>query len=93
MDNICPTCKVLGLKSQLIEIFNGYGSLGQSNTYYDEEGKYHYHNPNASITVYRCSVGHESKYYKHNGCSICNYSTGETRFVSVEEDFFKSVFQ
>jgi hypothetical protein len=93
MDFVCPACKLIGSKSQLIEIFSGYSSLGQSNSYYDEDGKYHYHNPNGSITVYRCSNGHESKYFKHNSCGICDYKSGETRFIKAdEEDFMRATF-
>lgn len=92
MELICPTCKAIGLKSQLVSIFNGYATLGHSNDYIDENGQTHWHNPNFSINVYRCSNGHEFKHVKHNNCSVygCGWSTGMTQMVAVD-DFYQEL--
>ena len=54
----CPECEKAGEKSCVYP-------QGSSRTmlmgceYYDEEGRYHQHDPNVTTTGYRCSNGHE----------------------------------
>jgi hypothetical protein len=78
------------MKSQLVEVFAGYGKLGFTNNYVDEEGRQHFHDPNFSLAVYRCSMGHEVKYHRYNRCSGCAFNGGETRVVN-SEDFVREL--
>ena len=55
---LCPTCVEEGRKSQI--------NIGQSSTtlmyaapFYDEEGRYHLHDPNSTRTDYSCSNFHQ----------------------------------
>ena len=55
---ICSECLELGLKSK---VYVGCGSttLAYSEPFYDEDGRYHNHNPNITTTEYSCSNGHK----------------------------------
>ena len=56
-DGKCPVCKEQGLKSRVYE--RGCSStLMATHTWYDEEGRFHYENPNRTICNYTCSNGH-----------------------------------
>ncbi len=54
---ICEKCKDRGPESQARQGMS-YTTAMCSDTYYDEKGKRHYHDPNKSTTEYRCSNGH-----------------------------------
>ena len=64
---ICPQCKEAGLKS---EVYPGAGrtTLMGWQPYYDEEGKYHSHDPNTTTIHFQCSNGHSWIEKKHNSC-------------------------
>ena len=47
-------------------------SMGFS-TYYDEEGRYHSHDPNSSWSSASCSNGHRFFVQQGNRCSNCDY--------------------
>jgi len=58
---ICPKCKELGLKSK---VFVGMSTstlmyFAPYYDYYDEDGNYHYDDPNIHTTGYSCSNGHK----------------------------------
>lgn len=54
----CPECIKEGKKSN---VYPGMSTttLMKIFEYYDEEGKYHYSNPNTTTTYYSCSNGHK----------------------------------
>jgi len=54
----CPQCQQEGKKS-IITIGFSTTTLMSTHAYYDEDGKYHFHNPNITTTEYSCSNGHE----------------------------------
>lgn len=54
---ICETCKAEGKKSRVYEGYSSSTCMGYE-AYYDENGKHHVHNPNATTTEYSCSNGH-----------------------------------
>lgn len=64
---ICEQCKAEGKTSTVIEGMNSTTAAGYT-PYYDEGGKYHYHNPNVTIYAYRCSNGHEFSKYERDVC-------------------------
>jgi len=53
----CPECQKLELKS-CVYIESTQTTLMAGTQYYDEEGNYHYNDPNRITTFYRCSKGH-----------------------------------
>jgi len=54
---ICQQCKEQGLKSR-VTVGSSSVTLLYCYPFYDEEGNYHYHDSNTTITVYECSHGH-----------------------------------
>lgn len=60
---ICSECLKLGLKSR-VYVGRGTTTLIYSAPFYDEDGKYHNHNPNINTTEYSCSNGH--KWVEHS---------------------------
>jgi len=54
---ICPECKKLGLKSKIF-IGLSYTTALNGSQFFDEEGRFHDHDPNTTTTSYSCSNGH-----------------------------------
>lgn len=54
---LCPQCKKLKQKSKVYLIGSTKTLLGWS-PYWDEEGRYHSHDPNKVRTGYNCNRGH-----------------------------------
>lgn len=53
----CQKCVEQGLESK-VYVGTTMTTLAYSAPFYDENGRYHYHNPNTTTTEYRCSNGH-----------------------------------
>ena len=64
---ICPECKRQGLKSR-VYVGTSSVTLMYSAPFYDEEGKYHDHDPNTRTTSYSCSNGHK---WVESSCGSC----------------------
>jgi len=47
-------------------------------SYYDEQGKYHDHDPNASWSTMSCSQGHKLFIRLEHQCGSCDYNKGES---------------
>lgn len=84
MSKVCPECKRLEKKSQLVEIVGGYSKKSETNAYIDEDGVYHWHDYNFTFRIYRCSNGHDILDKSFNGCSICGFSGGINEFKLCE---------
>ena len=84
MEMVCPECKKIGEKSQLVKIFYGNGAAGNVNSFFDEDGASHYHDPNPSIAVLRCSSGHEITHVSYHVCHTCRKAEGEDRFEIMD---------
>jgi hypothetical protein len=54
---ICETCKAEGKLSRVYADGANTTCMGYS-AFYDEVGRYHYHDPNVTSASYRCSGGH-----------------------------------
>ena len=63
---ICPICAKKGLKSY-VYVGTMTTTLMYSQPYYDEEGKYHFNDPNTRCTDYRCSNGHNWSVSEYQG--------------------------
>lgn len=80
---ICPECKKENVKSK---VYSGGGSstlLGWE-TYYDEDGYFHIHDPNWKTTGYTCSNGHRWAMRSKKECpnsKICGYVGSEVEIL------------
>jgi hypothetical protein len=63
----CQTCEREGLRST-VHVGATVSTAMCSYSFYDEDGKYHYHNPNTVGTSYRCSNGHTWHESHRNPC-------------------------
>ncbi len=66
----CPKCLEDGLKSK-VYTHGGTSTCMMGETYYDEEGKYHDHDPNIHCMKYHCSNGHDFVVSVVYGCKAC----------------------
>lgn len=55
---ICPACQRSAQKSK-VYVHGSYTTAAHHPGYYDEDGRYHNHDPNLTTTAYRCTKGHE----------------------------------
>jgi len=62
----CPKCVEKGLKS-CVYVGTTHTTLMYASPYYDEEGNYHYNDPNTRYTEYSCSNGHKWVVSKYQG--------------------------
>lgn len=53
----CPICEEANQKS-IVEVESCHSTLLAGSSYYDEDGVYHYNDPNTTTCSYRCSNGH-----------------------------------
>lgn len=53
----CPECVKNGRRSR-VTIGTGITTLAYSPPFYDEDGRYHAHDPNTTTVYYSCSNGH-----------------------------------
>ena len=57
-NGLCPTCHGEGQKS-IVYVMSSSTTQMMSIPFYDEEGRYHYENPNTIMTEYKCSRNHQ----------------------------------
>ena len=70
----CSQCAKENKKSS-VYIGSSWSTLMNSTSFYDKEGRYHYHDPNITTTGYRCSNGHE--WSIDTGGSQCTFKHDE----------------
>lgn len=73
---ICPTCASENRKS-VVHAGPSYSTAMYAAPYYDEDGRYHDHDPNTTYTQYVCSNGHSWQEWSHAPCPTC----GQHRLV------------
>jgi hypothetical protein len=64
---ICQECKKEGKKSR-VYVGGGMTTLMGVSSFYDEEGRYHMHDPNTTTTDFSCSNGHRWTESRRNPC-------------------------
>jgi hypothetical protein len=64
---ICPQCREAGKKSR-VYVGGNYTTCMYSPPFYDEEGRYHNHDPNSTTTDYTCSNGQSWQSVGKTGC-------------------------
>lgn len=67
---ICPTCASEGQKSRVYPGASFTTAMG-AHQFYDEDGRYHFHDPNTAYTQYRCSNGHSWQETSRAPCPTC----------------------
>lgn len=69
----CAQCIAEGKTSRIMP-HGGSSTLMGFSPYYDEEGAYHSHDPNAITGSYSCSNGHEWSESSYRACPSCDYA-------------------
>ena len=80
---ICPVCQEQNLKSRVTG-GPGMTTLMGYFPYYDEDGKYHDHDPNTTTTHYNCSNGHYFSISQKGTCPSCDY-VKDTKRVTIHD--------
>ena len=81
----CPKCVEEGEKSQVYPGLTSVTCMGYQ-PYYDEEGKFHRHDPNWHSSSFRCSRGHEWTRSWKAGCGACDYGKDEDQITMEAEE-------
>lgn len=79
----CPVCKKQKLKSKVFSR-RSKSTLMAGLPYYDENGKYHDHDPNITTTGYECSNGHVFEIKSRKKCMSCDYG-GDIEIIIIKE--------
>ena len=66
--NKCPECIKEGKTSKFYPSQGCLSTLMGYQSYYDEQGEYHKHDPNTKSTSWRCSNGHSGVTNKRDSC-------------------------
>lgn len=76
----CPWCVKEDKRSTLTPLASFRTAMGWE-PYYDEDGRYHTHDPNAGAPRFMCSRGHDflATYYP---CNSCNWGYKEAKLIS-----------
>ena len=85
---ICPECKEQGLKSKVFQD-QSRTTLICAETFWDEEGEYHIHDPNVTTTEYHCSNEHHRELESVTKlCPACgeDWMKGEVDVKTQEAD-------
>ena len=67
---ICAECQKAGERS--VVRFRAVQTALPVDSYFDEDGKLHNHNPNSMTTFFTCSRGHTWNTVQAASCSVCN---------------------
>lgn len=74
----CPQCTKENKKSRFYPSQTGTSTLaGYDGPYFDEDQRYHNHNPNAFNYIWHCSEGHSGNVVEATKCSFCDFGTEE----------------
>ena len=63
----CPFC-IKENKKSFLQNLSGFTTLMCDDSFYDEDGKYHYHDPNKRSNKYSCSNGHQFVLGEYKEC-------------------------
>lgn len=84
----CPTCVASGERSTVTPGYSVVTAMF-ANSFYDEDGQYHRHDPNSRTTSFGCSNGHEWADSTFPKCRIGGCSWNEREAVkrgTADED-------
>lgn len=80
----CPTCVEENEKST-VNVGGSTRTLMPTHTYYDEDGRYHHHDPNRIKTTYECSRGHRWSEETDIPCAAC-VMTAEAKEKEIPDE-------
>lgn len=66
---LCAYCQAEGKTSRVFPN-GGYSTLANSQSYYDEQGRFHSHDPNQHTEGWGCSNGHQWQKKTQRGCDV-----------------------
>lgn len=71
-------CKQCEVEAKTSVIYRGLAvsTLMAGQEFYDEEGRWHNHDPNITTQSYRCSQGHSWSEDRRSKCRACSADTG-----------------
>lgn len=69
-DGICPDCREGGLTSR-VTVGPSTVTCMAGQQFYDEQGRFHDHDPNTMTTQYSCSNGHVWSSQQLMSCRVC----------------------
>lgn len=69
----CQKCVEAGEKST-VYVGGSISTCMAGPEFYDEEGRFHDHDPNAHTTAYTCSRGHDWRVTTYEKCPSCDYN-------------------
>lgn len=81
-------CKICEQEDKVSRLYVSGGctvTLMSWETYYDENGYYHNHDPNITTTAFKCSNGHYYKIESKKGCQSCGTS-GSEKIIYIQEN-------
>ena len=81
---ICPVCWWKGMKSKVYTSASFVTCMGWQ-SYYDEDGHYHSHDPNRASFGANCSQGHRWHIDQVHGCSAAGCDYGGSEIYSFDE--------
>lgn len=71
----CARCSEEGKRSK-VYVGASSSTLMMGEAFFDEEGRWHSHDPNTRATQYSCSEGHEWTEGRRDKCPSCDYGSG-----------------
>lgn len=90
----CPVCESQGLKSKVYGGDSCISTCMGFQSFYDEEGRYHRHDPNSHFSPMHCSNGHKFGVSASSRCGVegCDFGHDEkiTVYETVEHEVKKS---
>ncbi len=77
----CKECEKLNMRSTLTPGPQVKVAQGVHVQFYDEDGHYHYHDPQVFEQSFDCSKGHKTVLTQKNGCPTCGeqWRSGEVK--------------
>lgn len=81
----CPKCEENNQTSRVYVSGGGGVTLAGYLPFYDEEGKYHSHDPNIINSIYTCANGHSFEVKRHNKC-WCGWNKDKEDEINILND-------
>lgn len=85
----CPECIAKDLTSK-IHMECGMTTSAGVESYYDEEGRSHYHDRNVTRSTWSCTQGHAGKYRSVKGCNVPSCSKQGYTILETDPNEFRA---
>jgi len=74
-----PSCGIMERRTLNLRYHQGE----ETESFFDTEGNYHFHNPNLSESMFKCNEGHYWMEYFVNPCGSCEFGHEDLRVVET----------